>query len=359
MKVNLIEIGGNGGVYQHAVAVGDALAEAGWEVRILTSRERELEPRLAATEDVLSWHRGQALRGGRIVLDYLFRTVPRALLSRGLVWVQGSFKPPLTAVLLAVLRLGGRKPIFSPHNLFSRYGKKFERVGNWLCLKLASVVVVYNESDRQKVGPKAVLLPLLQYSPIISPTDMAPWRSLCADADIRVASIGQIRADKNLDLLIDACSKAGFSLLIVGSGPKGLVEALREKARTSTTSVTIVDRYLQMAEIAAVAATVGLLALPYTISSQSGVAVLGRAYGARTIGYAKSGLADQVDVTVDSLGVADWANALLAQPDTRSLAGAAPPVRVDERSVLVVVEALSRIASGESSTRESTGAVGA
>tara|TARA_R100000365_G_C2747730_1_gene77956 strand:+ start:5062 stop:5361 length:300 start_codon:yes stop_codon:yes gene_type:complete len=74
-----------------------------------------------------------------------------------------------------------------------------------------------------------------------------------------------------------------------------------------------------MDDLAAILYVVGVVALPYSVASQSAVAVLARAYGCTTVAYEVGGLASQADITVPTLDLRDWVTALRDVGDRRRL----------------------------------------
>lgn len=324
IAVSLLEVGGEGGVFQHSVAVADALARSGVEVKLLTNAHREVDPEQASVVEVFDWHRSRRLRSLRIVSTFLLRTTFQAVRSNRTVWVQGTFKIWLTAYSLLILRLTGRRLLFSPHNLFARSGRRSQKLGLSVCLRLAPHIIVYNRADLDLLThayprKRVSLLPLLQYTPQLTEADLSPWREMIRAHGIRVAAIGQIRSDKNLPMLMDACAAANLPLLIAGKSVKA---AQREvDAAAVGKPVVVIDRYLGLKEIASLASAVGLIALPYSVASQSGAAVLAKAYGATVVARDVGGLSEQADATVATLDPSDWADALVRQRDNRSLSG--------------------------------------
>ncbi|WP_431778330.1 hypothetical protein [Microbacterium aurantiacum] len=332
-KTIIVEVGGNGGVFQHSLAVADVLAESGVDVEFLGASDAEAVPSYAQFTPVFDWHRGKRLRGLRVIAGFVFHTIPSVARRKGTVWFQGSFRPELVLLAFIVFRALNRRVVFSPHNLFIRHGGWVQARALRACLRLASRVIVYNSADETELRSRSIpvlRLPLIQWAPEPSPSAVAKWRKHVREHDTRVLSIGQIRSDKNIPILIRACEMSRISLLIAGEGAGGAEVEAKEAATRSSARVIVMDEYLSMSDLVALLAVVRLVALPYSLSSQSGVAALAHRYGARTLGYAVGGLVDQVDVKIGSLEPEDWSRALSNELDRRQLEGALEPVRQSE-----------------------------
>jgi glycosyltransferase involved in cell wall biosynthesis len=313
-SLNIVEIGGRGGVYQHSLAVALVLQEEGVHVNLLTASDMEISDDRVNVVECFTWLRSaKRLRSLRIALSFMTRTIPKVALTTGDVWVQGTFKPALTFLMIRVLRLAGRSVIFSPHNLFVREGGKVDRVFLNLSIKAASSVVVYNRNDIEtlrRLGINAMLGPLLQYIPEIREETENKWREKIAKLGVLVCSIGQIRTDKNLPMLVRASRLAQAPLLVIGADVGGGAEVLRARDEGDAGGCSVFEGYYPLEDLAAVVAIVGTVALPYSVASSSGVAVLAKAYGATVIARSVGGLSGQADVLVDGLGTEDWAEAL-------------------------------------------------
>jgi len=313
--IDLIEVGGRGGVYQHTLAVARVLQDQGLKVRVITATDPELLEDDLRIERVLDWSRdARSLRSSRIVWSFFARVLPSAIRGSRDVWVQGSFKPPLTLLLLALLRCVGKRTTYSPHNLFERHGGVIATAASAICLRLASQVAVYNSVDRKECGRRritVVQIPLIMHVAQLNETAVAKWEAVVEVSGTRVCSVGQIRSDKNLDMLLGAAGDSGTPILVAGEDAGGLGEL--EKAAHPTS--LIFPGYLTFDDFAAILYVVGTVALPYTVASQSGVAVVARAYGCHILGTGVGGLGDQVDEIVPDLDRSTWASALASQPD--------------------------------------------
>jgi glycosyltransferase involved in cell wall biosynthesis len=178
------------------------------------------------------------------------------------------------------------------------------------------------------------------YTPVVSSELADYWRNKFAGCDIRVVSIGQIRADKNLPMLVEASKISRVGLLIMGPDAGSLADVERSITRLEAVSVEVLAGYHPIEDLAAVVALSSAVALPYSVASQSGVAALARAYGTPVIGYGTGGLVEQADVVVDSLEAADWAEAISRFAEKRfdrRIADPSGPTPAEVRQLLNVL----------------------
>ncbi|MHA7239328.1 glycosyltransferase [Arthrobacter sp. TMS1-12-1] len=139
---------------------------------------------------------------------------------------------------------------------------------------------------------------------------MTRWTALIARHGVGVCSVGQIRTDKNLPMLALAASKAGSHVAIMGQDTGGLADVKAELSLLGLGEDLLFPGYYPIEEMAALVSSCGLVALPYSVASQSGVAALAHAYGAKVIGHRVGGLGEQLDFEVESLDPAIWSKVL-------------------------------------------------
>ncbi|WP_298944463.1 hypothetical protein [uncultured Microbacterium sp.] len=215
--------------------------------------------------------------------------------------------------MAAIARRRGNEVLFSPHNLFARYGgARAQRHIENAC-RAASTVVVYNEPDTRFLDQRGIEwreLPLVQYAPVPDEAVMDYWRRFARDQTVQVCAIGQIRADKNYSLLIKACADAGLGLLIAGESVGEEASKLRGEI-VKGQNVHIIDSYIDLDTLVAIACCVGTVALPYEVASQSGVAALLARYGLQIVVADIGGLAAQGTRVVGAQTAAAWGQALV------------------------------------------------
>lgn len=304
-RIDIVEVGGRSGVFQHAVAMAELLTEQGGASVVHTATDHEPLGTDVHYCTCFRWLRSaRHIRAQRIALSFVLRTIPHLVRQgHGTVWVQGAFKPGLTLLLLVALRLRGAETVFSPHNLFSRSGS---RVETWLvqrCVRVAEHVVAYNAGDHERLQLEhrsAWLLPLVQFSPAVPPAILQIWRNRLPTDRPVVCAIGHIREDKNLPLLIEGAARAGVAVVVVGPDAGGIEQA-RQRADDLDVDVRFYPGYHQLEDLGAVLAVIGVVVCPYAIASQSGVARLARSYGAVVVAADVGGLPEQADVVIERL----------------------------------------------------------
>ena len=334
--VHLLEVGGRGGVFQHSLAVAVALHDQGKSVVLHTATDPELADIRITTCLCFDWKRDSGrLRTPRIALHFLLKTVPHVARQHGTIWVQGGFKTLLTLLALLVFRATHfRSTLFSPHNLFARHGSTMEQTLLSLSFRVPTSVVVYNTTDQRTLTRRKVsneLAPLLQYAPRITSAVLSKWKERLGPLGPRVCSAGQLRTDKNLPMLIDAAQRAGTPLVIIGSDSGAGPSIIAAINKHPTSNVELHEGFLPLEDIAAVIALTGLVALPYSVASQSGVAALAHRYGARVLAFSTGGLTEQADLLVNSLDEKDWAEALSAHVGDPVLNPVTEPAPVSEQ----------------------------
>ena len=317
-SIDVLEVGGRGGVFQHSLALCLELQKAGHTVTLHTATDCEIRDPLLEYCLCFDWKRNRNLRSVKVALHFLTQTIPHIARRRNdATWVQGTFKPVLTLCAIVAFRLARKRVIFSPHNLFSRRGSRVEAGSILAAVRMSSQVVVYNSADADRLAscqPLPELLPLVMYAPSISAGTLRRWSALFPDPSKYVCALGQMRRDKNIGLLIDACRQAGTGLVVMGPAADGQAEAQSHLREGSPTPVLWLEGYYPLEDMAAVVALIGTVALPYAIASQSAVAELASAYGATVIAYDIGGLSEQADVLVGTLRVDDWADAIRHRP---------------------------------------------
>ncbi|WP_142056968.1 glycosyltransferase [Pseudarthrobacter sp. B4EP4b] len=317
--VHLVEVGGQGGVFQHTLALAQQLAAEGISTVIHTADDCELVLDGVDFCFCFSWQRSEVFRGPRIALRYLLFTLPHLIRdTSGLVWVQGTFKSALTYIAIRILKAFNKRVFFSPHNMFSRRGSNLDFGFIWRSISAADLVVVYNGRDARKVEEHRISclqIPLEMYTPTVNRETAEKWASRLGEDRFVVASIGQIRPDKNIGLLVESCAQAGARLVVMGPDSGGAAE-VQERFPLAALDVLWLEGYHDMEDLAAVTALSDCVALSYSLSSQSAAASLAHAYGTAVIAHGTGGLDEQADAVVSTLEVSDWSSAIKALSET-------------------------------------------
>jgi glycosyltransferase involved in cell wall biosynthesis len=316
------------------VALAGALAGAGVAVELHTAADAEALPPGPATVKRhpclwrFRWVPVRPVRRVAVVLGWLGAGVPSCLarVRRGdVAHVQGLFHSALMVPLVVGLR-GRRCTIaFSPHNTFSRSGRRWEqRVLRWLAAR-ADVVVTFSEHDRARVaswGAPAVRAPFpFPCPPAPRPELVARWRRrwLAGGATSVALLPGHLRADKGVDVAVRAAAgwgDDGLVLAVVGEDGGGL-EPGRSLARGLGVRVSWDEGYRPFAEFLAALAAADVVVCPYRAGSQSGVLALARAVGRPTVATDVGGLGELATVVVapdDPRALAEGVRRALAAP---------------------------------------------
>ena len=321
VTVDLVELDGRGGPYQHAVAVADELDRSGVHVVLHTATDAELTPTPGVQVcRCMDWLR-DAGRGRRalVAARFLAVTVPGLLRSDGVLHVQGPFKAWLLAILLAVARLRGRRVVFSPHNTFSRHGGAVDALFVRLCSRLAHATIVFSEHRRTgggRLGWDGGRLAAAPARPagragsrpgVAGELGRSAGRAVRGSAPPRQAARRGDRGQPAVD--------AARRLAIVGKD-LGDERRCRELAARLGADAAWAVGYLDLESFAAAVAAADVVVCPYSRASQSGVLAVADQLGVPTIASDVGGLRELATVVVpravDAAGLARAVDELLA-----------------------------------------------
>jgi glycosyltransferase involved in cell wall biosynthesis len=349
---HIVEVGGRGGVYQHAVAVADAVAGTGVPVVLHTAVDAELEPPPAVRLcRCVRWWRGLkpgALRPPLIAATYVLGTLPhlaRVVGRGGIYHFQGEFKSVLTTLGLMLQRvLPARRVVQSRHNTFSRHGGSLDERLMRFDARLCDATIVFTAPDEERVrtwGGRPVRSPLAQYVPPIPESEVLAWRRRWADGPGGpvVLFAGQVRADKRPDLLIEAAARMSPAptVAVVGDDMAGEADRCRALAHRLGVDVRWALGYTPLVEFVAAMRAADVVVCPYDRASQSGVLAVARSVGAVTVATDVGGLAELANVAVRPDDAAE-----LARGIERAHAAAGDP----EPPLAETVAAAHRVAYG-------------
>ena len=295
--VHLVEMGGRGGVHQHAASVARALADEGVDVVLHTAHDAEELGDGVRRCGCLRWSRRlpdglrQAVTGAR----FLGCTCPHLLRAtdRGdVVHVQGLFGYWLTAALMWTLRARGRRVVLTPHNTFARGGARHhERAVRWM-ISRADVVIVFTASDLRRVaelGGVGVRSTLSLFHPAPRPERVERWRARYGDRPTALLA-GYLRADKQPALFLAACAELDLTAAIVG--PSGDGEPLVAGAARDVRIVRDA-RYLPLADFVDAVAAADVVVATHAVGSASAPLAIARDLGVRTAALAVGGVAEE------------------------------------------------------------------
>ncbi len=354
--VHIVEPGGRGGVFQHAVSLAEHLTRLGLEVVVHTAADAEALPGQVPRRPCF-WRfpsvRPKLLRQSLFVAGWLVRGVPSCLVpvSPGdVVHIEGRFKPVLLIPLVQAARFRRCTLTFTPHTTSSRAGRASEDViARWVA-RQADAVVALSEYDRRRVeawGVTAVPMPLLVSAPSPAPALVADWRQRWgAEAGRPVVLLaGQLRADKGPDLLVRAVASMGGRAVVAMAGEDlGAVREVRKLAAELGVSLVVDEGYLPLDRFVAAVAAADVVACPYRVGGQSAVLALAHALGRPTVATNVGGLPELASVVVEPEDPAALAQGIEEALRTTTV----PPVRRPPAEALAPFLAASGLRAEES-----------
>lgn len=303
--LNIIEVGGEGGVYQHVLGAAKNGVYSPWSRVVLhTSRDAEGYPDIPGFEyhRCMRWQRSgpRSLRRLVTALWVLFVLLPHLLFAswyRAADWeVQGQFGRGLYIFFVLIPRLTHRRTWFAPHNSFQRYGGHWEAPVLRLATSTADTTVVYvpSEAARFPAARAIELRALWQYAPKPDNKLLEAWqRRLSKDTPV-VLFAGQLRTDKNPLLLVDAVNRLEFPITLLFAGQdKGAADLIHKAYLHPRHRLVLEDRYLELQELVAAMQIADVVVCPYQVASQSGVVALAAQLGRPVIVSSAGGLAEQ------------------------------------------------------------------
>jgi glycosyltransferase involved in cell wall biosynthesis len=233
------------------------------------------------------------------VRDLFLRTLPHLTQSVGrgdVLHVQGGAWSPFALGPLAVLRLMGRRVVFSPHNTFSRGGRGMDYVMLRAATKVAHDNIAFNGRDEERLrrwGARALRSPLIHPRAHPDAALVERWRARWdAGPDTQVVLFaGYIRPDKRLDLVIESAEgwPPGRRLAVAGED-RGDWERCRAVADRLGVPVNASVGYLGLEDFEAAIAAADVVVAPYDRGSQSGVLVLAGHVGTPAVASRVGGL---------------------------------------------------------------------
>lgn len=309
--LNIVEVGGNGGVYQHVLGAAQHGSYAEWDRLILhTSKDAEAYPDIPGLEYHLCmrWQRSgprfwrRTATMGWTLLVLLPHLVGASWLRREDWEVQGQFGRGLYLLFVLIPRLAKRSTSFAPHNSFSRHGRAWEAPLLRIATSLANTTVVYVSSEAMRF-PSARAIEqrvLWQYTPGQNKQLSNSWVARLAGHHPLVLFAGQLRKDKNPLLLIEAANALDFPVCMLFAGQdKGAAEEIRQADLDPRHRLILEDRYLELEELVALMQLADVVVCPYQVASQSGVVALASQLRRPVIVSSAGGLSEQSSWSFD------------------------------------------------------------
>jgi glycosyltransferase involved in cell wall biosynthesis len=320
----MVEVGGRGGVFQHALGLAFALSEAGVPVTLHTATDAEVEIDTLEVCPCVKWNRSlpEGMRQATTAARFIAFTVPHVVRSSSgsdLVHIQGLFHRALPATLIAALRAARRRVAFSPHNTFARSGSSLELALIRWSARGADVVFAFSSADAEVMrswGVDPAVVELLSYIPQPDPARIAQWRDRYGHAPAALLA-GQIRPDKRPEMFLEAVAAVpGVRPVVVGED-RGAGAACAAAARRLRVDMLRIDDYLPLEDFVAAIAAADVVVAPYAVASASSSIAVARALGVRTVAARVGGLGEQAMVVAESETFAGFADAIaraLGQP---------------------------------------------
>lgn len=337
--IHLLEPTGYAGIFQHTVALAEALGSVGERVIVHTAREHEVLP--AAGFEYCTcgtWPRrttataSQRVHLARHYLGPMLRHLEATIDREDVVHLQGTLAGAISLAVVLRLSRTGARCVFSPHVAFLRRASVDGRLLA-AALRRADDVVAFSEHDIRVLAARGIparLSPLVLKTPSPDPTLVRAWRTRWG-AEVGgqvVLFAGEIRDEKQLVTLVRAAESWGpeKTLAVVGRD-RGAWLAASELARELGVEVKATLGYVELSDFVAAMAAADAVALPYAVANQSGIAAVARQIGAHTVGSAVGGLPEMVDASFP-LGSIEGLNAeldhVLAMPPAEPQAPDAP-----------------------------------
>lgn len=309
--LNIVEVGGEGGVYQHVLGAAEFGSYRSWERIVLhTSRDAEIYPAISGLEfhKCMRWQRS----GPRWLRRILTSLWVACILLPHLAWeawntrsdweIQGQFGRGLYFLFILVPAVAKRRVVFAPHNSFLRHGGLWEAPILTLATSVATKTVVYVQSERSRFpsARKIEQRMLWQYAPSPDPAYTAGWQRRLHPDRSTILFAGQLRHDKNPLLLIEAVNTLDIPVNLVFAGQdKGAGAVIREAFLDARHARIVDDRFLDLKELVSLIALCDIVVCPYQLASQSGVVALANQLGRAVVVSSAGGLGDQSPLKFD------------------------------------------------------------
>jgi glycosyltransferase involved in cell wall biosynthesis len=359
MKVQLVDPSAFTPPYDRALA--DALARAGAEVELLTSRFLHgAVPTADGYRVVERFYRRSASRGIEAPARLPFKAaehIPDMLRLRRALDADVVHYQWLTIPRLDVHLLPPRRPrVLTAHYILPPQPSRRQVRSARRTFGAMDAVVAHSEHSaarlRDEVGLSSSKVRVIPHGAFDYLTRLPEEKPLPAELEGAegpvILCFGLLRPYKGIENLIEAYGRAakgsaGAELWIVGN-PRMDVEPLRRQAAAAGGRIRFVTRFVDEAEIPALFRRAGLVVLPYLDAEHSGVLYTGLAFGKPLVLSAVGGFPE----------VAETGAARLVPPgDVNALASALQELVGDESARAELAAAATRAAAGPYSWEES------
>jgi glycosyltransferase involved in cell wall biosynthesis len=359
MKVQLVDPSAFTPPYDRALA--DALARAGAEVELLTSRFLHgAVPTADGYRVVERFYRRSASRGIEAPARLPFKAaehIPDMLRLRRALDADVVHYQWLTIPRLDVHLLPPRRPrVLTAHYILPPQPSRRQVRSARRTFGAMDAVVAHSEHSaarlRDEVGLSSSKVRVIPHGAFDYLTRLPEEKPLPAELEGAegpvILCFGLLRPYKGIENLIEAYGRAakgsaGAELWIVGN-PRMDVEPLRRQAAAAGGRIRFVTRFVDEAEIPAIFRRADLVVLPYLDAEHSGVLYTGLAFGKPLVLSAVGGFPE----------VAETGAARLVPPgDVNALASALQELVGDESARAELAAAATRAAAGPYSWEES------
>jgi glycosyltransferase involved in cell wall biosynthesis len=348
MKVQLVDPSAFTPPYDRAIAA--ALARAGAEVELLTSRF--LYGPVPAAEGYLvreCFYRRSAARGPDAAARRAFKLaehVPDMLRFRrqaaaDVVHYQWLTMPALDPLLLPPLR----PRVMTAHYVLPPEPSRRQLVSARRAFGAMDAVIAHSEHGarrlREQVGLDPDRVRVIHHGAFDYLTRLPDERPLPPELEGAEGPVilffGLLRPYKGIDTLLEAFRRVEGAELWIAGNPRMEVEPLRRLAAEAPGRVRFLTRFVEDAEIPAIMRRADLVVLPYRDAEHSGVLYAALAFGRPLVLSAVGGFPE----------VAEQGAARLVPPeDPAALAAALAELVDDESARAELGEAAARTAAG-------------
>ncbi|MFH1184358.1 MAG: glycosyltransferase family 4 protein [Chloroflexota bacterium] len=295
MKVVLVSLARRGGMVHFVAELGNALASVCPTVAVISSSAKATYFSRKLGKIRVNTGRN-ALHGVAQSLNpFMWCHLLRRLAAQkaDLVHIVGVHQwNPGVALLCKVL---GKPLVYTVHDPDAHPGAPMAiRAADWMTAWLADELVALTRHGRTQLLSKGFSRNAISVIPHPMYTLFRRWRPRTAKTDRVILCFGRIEAYKGLEVLVRAYlsirkALVGWTLIVAGSGrlPRSIAELVDE-------DIKFVNRYISDKEVAGLMHGAGIVALPYTSATQSGVLALAQAFGRPVVGSAVGGLKEMI-----------------------------------------------------------------
>ncbi len=211
-----------------------------------------------------------------------------------LVHVTGSHAwNPVVAIFS---RLQGRPLLYTVHDPEEHRGAPLSiRLSNWITTRMANGIVVLTRHARQVLLSRGFPARRVHAIPHGVYSFFRTWHRSNVRARKIILYFGRFEPYKGLETLVEAFGRVhhdmpGWKLILAGSGR---LPAAVDGARLP--DVEILNGYIPDEEVAGLMQRAGMVVVPYTTASQSGVIATAYAFGRPVIATSVGGLVEMVE----------------------------------------------------------------